>query len=333
MPDGRFESPQLMSPEIREVIERFGHREDFTGTDLAFDSGSLTLRLHLANGLPAGETLPSQIAGLPLRPVTARYFAARASCGTELMPAGRLRPGLSCGRVGAGGGVLGALVIDEETGSAGILSNAHLLAGPDAKSGDLILQPSGAEGGLPYRDGIARLNRWIFNLDGDAAVATLTGERSWAAIGSCCYSGVRSFRPGETLTMTGASAATVKAQAIAWGIYRIPFERYSGLVDSVDVAGIHLTAERTSCSDLSGAGGALWIDGDSGHAVGLHFGYGSDDQNRVQTMLACDLPHVFQHLGIRLPSKDDLLAHAHRVADVPPACVFDDRLIEDAAFV
>jgi hypothetical protein len=102
-----------------------------------------------------------------------------------------LRPGISIGHVGVTAGTLGAFVTRSITGGghragndAGdgqlyALSNYHVLAGsPEARPGDIVLQPGPADGGLAPGDRIGELAQ-VVDLDAlepaytDAAIARL----------------------------------------------------------------------------------------------------------------------------------------------------------------
>jgi hypothetical protein len=102
-----------------------------------------------------------------------------------------LRPGISIGHVGVTAGTLGAFVTravagggdssgdDAGDGQLYALSNYHVLAGsPEARPGDVVLQPGPADGGLAPGDRIGELTQ-VVDLDAlepaytDAAIARL----------------------------------------------------------------------------------------------------------------------------------------------------------------
>lgn len=98
-----------------------------------------------------------------------------------------LRPGISIGHVGVTAGTLGAFVTRASPGDAGgttdgalyALSNYHVLAGsPQARPGDVVLQPGPADGGLAPGDRIGELTQ-VVDLEElepaytDAAIARL----------------------------------------------------------------------------------------------------------------------------------------------------------------
>lgn len=93
-----------------------------------------------------------------------------------------LRPGISIGHVGVTAGTLGAFVtrVDPDgDGELFALSNYHVLAGsPEARPGDIVLQPGPADGGLAPGDRIGELTE-VVDLNAlepaytDAAIARL----------------------------------------------------------------------------------------------------------------------------------------------------------------
>lgn len=94
-----------------------------------------------------------------------------------------LRPGVSIGHVGVTAGTLGAFVTRTGAGSGNgelyALSNYHVLAGsPQARPGDVVLQPGPADGGLAPGDRIGELTQ-VVDLESvdstctDAALARL----------------------------------------------------------------------------------------------------------------------------------------------------------------
>ncbi len=92
-----------------------------------------------------------------------------------------LRPGISIGHVGVTAGTLGAFVTRASPGDDALyaLSNYHVLAGsPEARPGDIVLQPGPADGGLAPGDRIGELTQ-VVDLESaepsftDAAIARL----------------------------------------------------------------------------------------------------------------------------------------------------------------
>ena len=89
--------------------------------------------------------------------------------------------GVSIGSPQTPAGTLGALVWDRDDGSVCILSNWHVLAGDlRAEVGNPCFQPGLFDQGRST-DVVARLKRWSFNRQTDAAIAELNGCRHYPA--------------------------------------------------------------------------------------------------------------------------------------------------------
>ena len=79
--------------------------------------------------------------------------------------------GISIGSPSTPVGTLGALVWDKTDGTICILSNRHVLAGnPHAEAGSPCFQPGRFDRGTST-DVVARLKRWSFDNETDAAIA------------------------------------------------------------------------------------------------------------------------------------------------------------------
>lgn len=89
--------------------------------------------------------------------------------------------GISIGSPQVPVGTLGALVWDKVDGSVCILSNWHVLAGDlQAEVGNPCFQPGLFDQGRSS-DVVARLKRWSFSRQTDAAIAELIGNRHYCA--------------------------------------------------------------------------------------------------------------------------------------------------------
>src|SRR6185295_18592134 len=89
--------------------------------------------------------------------------------------------GISIGSPQVPAGTLGALVWDRVDGSVCILSNWHVLSGDfHAEVGTPCFQPGRFDQGRSS-DVVARLKRWSFDSQTDAAIAELTGSRRYSA--------------------------------------------------------------------------------------------------------------------------------------------------------
>ncbi len=97
---------------------------------------------------------------------------------------GRVNPlvgGISIGSVTGQAGTLGAIVWDSTDGTPCVLSNWHVLAGNDTAQIDQpTYQPALFDGGTED-DVVATLKRWHLGEEGDAAIAEISGDRSYAS--------------------------------------------------------------------------------------------------------------------------------------------------------
>jgi hypothetical protein len=115
-------------------------------------------------GLRGEDFVPSEIRGVPTDVIEVGEFRFLSERWSKMRPA---QPGISCGHYQITAGTFGAVVRDAKTGDILILSNNHVLAnstsGRDGKArhGDPILQPGVADGGVPDRDEIGYLERFI----------------------------------------------------------------------------------------------------------------------------------------------------------------------------
>jgi endonuclease G len=162
-------------------------------------------------------------------------------------------------------------VWDRRDCSVNLLSNWHVLAGTSsAVPGEPIYQPSNWDGGTA-RDTVARLNRFRFDRDMDAALARLNGARPFTRdiIGLSPIAGIQAPRLGMRVTKSGRGTAVTR------GII-------DGLSFSPTIAGvtfrdqIHIIPGSPWPNrdyEVSGPGdsGAVWENEDNNNAVGLHF--------------------------------------------------------------
>jgi hypothetical protein len=182
--------------------------------------------------------------------------------------------GISIGSDQASFGTLGALVWDTTDGSVCILSNWHVLAGHShAEFGAPCFQPGTFDRGRPS-DVVARLKRWSFDSQTDAAIAELTGNRHYCAgeilglplpvAGTANpYLGMRLLKSGRS---TGSNGGFID------GLYFSSAIEYNSGVVQIFENQIHIAPldpkERIS---EPGDSGAVWVSEDTGEAVGLHF--------------------------------------------------------------
>ncbi|HEY2294237.1 MAG TPA: hypothetical protein VGM86_26355 [Thermoanaerobaculia bacterium] len=204
--------------------------------------------------------------------------------------------GISIGSPEVPVGTLGALVWDNTDGSVCILSNWHVLAGDlKAEAGTPCFQPGRFDQGRSS-DVVARLKRWSFDSQTDAAIAQLTGSRHHCAgeIVSMFQqiSGVADPYLGMLVLKSGRS--TGFTEGFVDGLYFSSVIEYNDGTVQVFDDQIHI-APRDPTKQISAPGdsGSVWVTESNGRgylAVGLHF--------------AGDLPHsTFGEFALANPMK------------------------------
>jgi endonuclease G len=216
-----------------------------------------------------------------------------------------LRPGISVANMHVSAGTIGCLV--KENGSAGIrmLSNWHVLHGPDGKLGDTIVQPGPHDDNRIDHNACGRLKRSFLGLAGDCAIASIDGR---AAQGEILDLGIPVRRIGDPelgdrLVKSGRTTAVT--HGIVTRIHTITKIEY-GKNGVHEIGGFEIgpDEERPAKDNeisMGGDSGAAWMaSADDGSAddmmVGLHFA--GETTEPAEYALACYASSVFEKLEI-----------------------------------
>jgi hypothetical protein len=328
----------LISPEelakaeavLESVREDWLGREGVTAIDLGFRwrrgqmTDQLAVRVHVVKKkreveLSAGELFPSEVRGIPIDVVEASYAPqALATSKPEAAIEGRGRRydvvpvGVSVGCRYSTAGTLGAKVLDRKSGQEMILSNWHVLVGRKDAEADLpIWQPGWVDGGTRAGNTIATLTRSLLG-PYDAAVAQLTGQRQVTSrtlegrpIEDCTEPrlGMQVWKSGRSSGYTEGFIDGIKMSApLSYGA--------AGTQVLRDVCRIvPVPGGRFQEISIAGDSGSVWVDEDSGKAVGLHFA--GEVGDTPEHALANDIRLVLDALDVRLPAQG-------MVTDRPP---------------
>lgn len=191
--------------------------------------------------------------------------------------------GISIGSLSTPVGTLGALVWDKTDGTICILSNWHVLAGDvHAEVGSPCFQPGHFDQGRSS-DVVARLKRWSFDNETDAAIAELNGSRHYCA-GDILdlyqqITGVEDPSLGMVVLKSGRSSG------VTWGFvdglyFSTVIEYSNGVVrefeDQIHIAPLPPEHSSEPVFPISSPGdsGSIWVTKSNGsgyRAVGLHF--------------------------------------------------------------
>ncbi len=297
-------------------------RPGVTAVDLGFKwkagqmTDTLSIRIHVARKklnfeLNEIELFPKELQGIPVDVIEASY-AAQTSNGSkpEMAVEGRGRRfdviplGVSVGSRFATAGTLGAKVIDRATGAEMILSNWHVLAGrKNVKPGLPILQPGWIDGGTRVENTIAELSRWVLG-PYDAAVARVNGARKvknetveGRPINKVTVPklGMKVWKSGRSTGLTEGFVDGVRMTApilypgvgtrFLDGVFRI-IPRPGSIRDEMSIGG---------------DSGSVWVDEESGAAIGLHFAGETGDS--PEHALAHDINLILDHLKVKIASR------------------------------
>lgn len=229
--------------------------------------------------------------------------------------------GISVGNPRITAGTLGAIVWDREDCSVCMLSNWHVLCGsPSCAAGEAIYQPGRSDGGSAP-DTVATLKRFRLDKHNDSALAELNGARGHSRdiVGLSPIGGISAPALGMEVAKSGRT--TGLTEGIIDGVSMSVSINYGGGVVNTFQDQIHIVPRPPWPSvdyevSRGGDSGSVWIDEDSGKAVGLHFAGENDPAPTSENAIANQMEHVAADLnfsftpvfcGIRPPLDNDRL--------------------------
>lgn len=234
-------------------------------------------------------------------------------------------PGLSMGNVHVSAGTLGAVVYDKSDGTPYVLSNWHVLHGPDGALGDEVVQPGKHDDNRVERNRLGRLVRSHLGVAGDCAVASIEDRGFDAAILELGVAPDRLGEPELEDQVVKSGRTTGVTRGLVRRVNTIVKLDYGGQagVQNVGCFEIGPDPDHPAADDeisRGGDSGSLWLfadpDGPTTVMAGLHFG-GESVDSPDEHALACLPASVFEKLQISLtqPGPDE----AEPVAGYDPA--------------
>lgn len=200
-------------------------KNNVTGVGIGYkiSNGKLTDELSLVTlvtrkvskqSLSSSDTIPASIQGVKTDVIEVGEIIAHQSRTVRERPA---HPGMSIGHYNITAGTFGAVVRDNRTGKRMILSNNHVLANSNnASTGDPILQPGQADGGINPQDQIATLERFIrIQMEGQNDTDTGSGSPSNCNIANFFASSLNAVAKlsGSKTRLVPQKVATAEAQS------------------------------------------------------------------------------------------------------------------------
>lgn len=236
-------------------------------------------------------------------------LVAEASGSNRKVRLDPIRPGASVAHHKETAGTIGCLVFDQADGTPYILSNWHVLQGPEGEIGDEIVQPG------PFDDNRTQLNRLgvlvrsHLGHAGDCAVATIEDRGSDADILDLDVKVTKLGEPdlGDKVVKSGRTTGVTRG--VVTRVHTISRIDYGGATGEKEIGGFEIGVD----PDHVPSNGEVSMGGDSGSVwlfvsktgqpstvmAGLHFaGEGSLDPN--EHAVACYPQSVFEKLAISL---------------------------------
>lgn len=218
-------------------------------------------------------------------------------------------PGISVANNKVSAGTIGCIVYDKETGVPYILSNWHVLNGPDGVIGDRIVQPGPFDDNRVQQNQLGRLVRSHLGAAGDCAVASIESRTFKREIFELDVKPEQIGEPelGDKVIKSGRT--TEVTHGIVTRIHIMVKIDYGGFVGEQSIGGFEIGPDQDNLSN----DGEVSKPGDSGSGwlfktstgkpskvlAGLHFaGEGPGDSN--EHAIACYAKSVFEKLAITL---------------------------------
>ncbi|MFC7376398.1 MULTISPECIES: DNA/RNA non-specific endonuclease [unclassified Brachybacterium] len=221
-----------------------------------------------------------------------------------------LRPGVSISHPTVSAGTAGAIVHDRRTGAPVVLSNWHVLHGPEGTIGDEVLQPGTHDdnSGDP-RNVFGRLLRSHLGAAGDAALASLDQRSSDPSILELDVVPEEIGDPelGDRVVKSGRTTGV--SHGVVARIHTMVALDYGDGAGEHSIGGFEIepdprrTGQQTALSDGGDSGAAWMLKAGNGHTSsvlgGLHFA-GADSADGQERALACYASSVRTALGFSL---------------------------------
>ncbi len=220
-----------------------------------------------------------------------------------------LVPGISVANTRETAGTIGCLVFDRNNGTPYVLSNWHVLQGPNGAIGDEIVQPGPFDDNRTQLNHLGRLVRSHLGHAGDCAVATIDSRSFDPTILELGVKVERLGEPelGDRVVKSGRTTGVTRG--VVTRIHTISKIDYGGTLGEQEVGGFEIGIDRRH----QPGSGEVSMGGDSGSAwmftskagkptnvmAGLHFA-GEGPSNPTEHGIACYPRSVFAKLQISL---------------------------------
>lgn len=215
-----------------------------------------------------------------------------------------ITPGASVGNTKTSAGTIGCFVRERKTSQTVLLSNWHVLHGPDADIGIDVVQPGKADDNRTGQNKVGKLLRSFIGPAGDCAIASVTARdiaRPIMELGSGVTSIAapefkdRVVKSGRT---TGITRGRVSRLEVNTTMHYAP--GCSAVIGGFEIEPDPAAPPSSGHISSGGDSGSVWLACDAkgktkGVMLGLHFGA---DENTGENALACYAKSVMMKLDI-----------------------------------
>lgn len=221
-------------------------------------------------------------------------------------------PGVSVGNVKVSAGTLGCVVYDKDSGVPYVLSNWHVLHGPDGAIGDAVVQPGPHDDNRVDENRMGTLVRSHLGAAGDCAIASIEGRTYQRDVIELAVPVEEIGEPALDDKVIKSGRTTGVTHGVVTRIHTLTKINYGGTIGVREVGGFEIGIDpdhQPSDGEVSRGGdsGSVWLfkrpNGKTSRVMaGLHFaGEGPDDPN--EHAVACYPASIFEKLGITLAPK------------------------------
>ena len=218
-----------------------------------------------------------------------------------------IKPGVSVANKKVSAGTIGCIVFDKTNGTPYILSNWHVLNGPNGQIGDDIVQPGPFDDNNTAPNRLGKLVRSHLGAAGDCAIATIEDRQFNAEILDLAVKVEEIGEPelGDKVIKSGRTTAVT--HGIVSRIHTMTRIDYGGSVGERAIGGFEIEVDPAKPPangevSMGGDSGSAWMfktnQGKAGKVMaGLHFG-GEGADNPHEHAIACYPKSVFEKLGV-----------------------------------
>lgn len=218
-------------------------------------------------------------------------------------------PGVSVANRHVTAGTVGCIVFDRRNGSPYVLSNWHILHGPDGEVGDDVVQPGPHDDNRIQLNRLGRLVRSHLGAAGDCAVASIEDRSFRQEILDLDVAVEQLGEPELDDKVIKSGRTTAVTHGIVTRVHTIAKLDYGGSVGEQSIGAFEIGPDpgRPAPNDeisMGGDSGAVWLFKASNGKptkvmAGLHFG-GEGEGDPNEHALACYPKSVFEKLDISL---------------------------------